>query len=231
MARLREIARLGLTAIIIFSLAATPAWSAPATPVAAMVVSADRARVGTAAASVGTTVYNGDRLETEQLGKVQVRTNAARLLLSGSSRATWSSEADTPAATLTSGTATFSTANSNAFALRMASAVIRPEGKGPTVGNVTVLNAKELVVRCSRGAVSITVDDDSRVVPEGTAYHVVLDPDPAMMASADAAQPSSSGAKPPKSGGRSKFIWFAIGAAAIVTFFAVHEALESPDRP
>lgn len=230
MARLREIARLGLTAIITFSLTATPTWSAPATPVAAMVVSADRARVGTAAASVGTTVFAGDRLETEQFGKVQVRTNAARLLLSGASRATWSTEADTPAATLTSGTATFSTANSNAFALRMATAVIRPEGRGPTIGNVTVLSAKELVVRCSRGAVSITVDDDSRVVPEGTAYHVVLDPDPATMASADAA-PSSSGAKPPKSGGKSRFIWFAIGAAAIVTFFAVHEALESPDRP
>jgi hypothetical protein len=230
MARLREIIRLGLSAIITFSLIVPPAWSAPATPLA-MVVSADRARVGTAAASVGTTVFNGDRLETEQLGKVQVRTNAARLLLSGSSRATWGTEADTPAATLTSGTATFSTANSNAFALRMATAVIRPEGKGPTIGNVTVLSAKELVVRCSRGAVRITVDDDSRVIPEGAAYHVVLDPDPSMMASADAAQPSSSGAKPPKSGGKSKFIWFAIGAAAIVTFFAVHEALESPDRP
>jgi len=195
-----------------------------------MVVSADRARVGTAAASVGTTVFAGDRLETEQLGKVQVRTNAARLLLSGSSKATWGTEADTPAATLTSGTATFSTANSKAFALRMATAVIRPEGKGPSIGNVTVLNAKELVVRCSRGAVRITVDDDSRVISEGTAYHVVLDPDPSMMASADAAQPSS-GPRPPKSGGRSRFIWFAIGAAAIVTYFAVHEALESPDRP
>jgi len=231
MARLREIARLGLTAIITFSLTATPAWNAPANPGVAMVVSADRARVGTAAASVGTTVFAGDRLETEQLGKVQVRTNAARLLLSGSSRATWSTEADTPAATLTSGTATFSTANSNTFALRMASAIIRPEGKGPTVGNVTVLSAKELVVRCSRGAVSITVDDDSRVIPEGAAYHVVLDPDPSMMASADPAQPASSSAKPPKSGGKSKFIWFAIGTAAIVTFFAVTEALESPDRP
>jgi hypothetical protein len=229
MARWREALRLGLSAVLTFSLMATPVWSAPATPLAT-VVSADRAHVGQAVASVGTTVFSGDKLATEQLGKVQVRTNAARLLLSGSSRATWGMEEDTPSATLTSGTATFSTANSNAFALRMATAVIRPEGKGPTIGNVTVLNAKELVVRCSRGAVSITVDDDSRMIPEGTAYHVVLDPDPSMMASADAPRPSS-GPKPPKSGGRSKFIWFAIGAAAIVTFFAVHEALESPDRP
>src|ERR1700675_3613185 len=206
MARLREISRLGLSAVLTFSLIAAPAWSAPATPLAT-VVSADRAHVGAAVASVGTTVFNGDKLATEQLGKVQGRTNAARLLLSGSSRATWGMEEDTPSATLTSGTATFSTANSKAFALRMATAVIRPEGKGPTIGNVTVLSAKELLVRCSRGAVSITVDDDSRMIPEGTAYHVVLDPDPSMMASTDAAQPSPSGAKPPKSGGKSKFIW------------------------
>jgi hypothetical protein len=226
MARLREIVRLGLSAVVSLSLITTSAWGAPATP-AAMVVSAERAHVGASAATVGTTVFSGDRLETEQLGKVQVRTSAARLLLSGSSRATWGAEADTPTATLTRGTATFSTANSTAFALRMATAVIRPDGKGPAIGNVTVLNPKELVVRCSRGAISITVDDDSRVIPEGTAYHVVLDPSPSMMADA-AAQPGSA---PPRGAGKSKFIWFAIGVAAVVTYFFVDEALESPDRP
>jgi hypothetical protein len=227
MARLREIVRLGLSAVVTFSLITTSAWGAPATPLA-MVVSAERARVGASAATVGTTVFSGDRLETEQLGKVQVRTSAARLLLSGSSRATWGAEANIPTATLTSGTATFSTANSAAFALRMATAVIRPEGKGPAIGNVTVLNPKELLVRCSRGQISITVDDDSRMIPEGTAYHVMLDPTPSMMADA-AAQPG--GAKPPRGAGKSKFIWVAIGVAAVVTYFFVDEALESPDRP
>jgi hypothetical protein len=227
MARLREIVRLGLSAIVSFSLITTSAWGAPATP-AAMVVSAVRAHVGAAVASVGTTVFSGDQLATEQLGKVQVRTSAARLLLSGSSRATWGSEADMPAATLTSGTATFSTANSAAFALRMATAVIRPEGKGPAIGNVTVLNPKELVVRCSRGEISITVDDDTRVIPEGTAYHVVLDPDASLAADAKA-QPW--GTNQPKRPGKSRFIWYAIGVAAVVTYFFVDEALESPDRP
>ena len=227
MARLREVVRLGLSSIVTFSLIATSAWSAPANPLA-MVVSADRAHVGAAVASVGTTVFSGDQLATDQLGRVQVRTSTARLLLSGSSRATWGSEADAPGATLTTGTATFSTSNSKAFALRMATAVIRPHGEAPAVGNVTVVNPKELVVRCSRGEISITVEDDTRVIAEGTAYHVVLDPDPTMAAGA-AAQPW--GPNPPKSSGKSKFIWFAIGAAAIVTFVAVHAALESPDRP
>jgi hypothetical protein len=231
MARLREFLRLGLSAVLTFSLITTSVWGAPATPAAlpaAMVVSADRAHVGAAVASVGTTVFSGDQLATDALGKVQVRTSAARLLLSASSRATWGAVEDTPAATLTGGTATFSTANSKAFALRVATAVIRPQGEGPAIGNVTVLSPKELVVRCSRGAVNITVEDDSRVIPEGSAYHVVLDPDPSMSADA-AAQPSGPG--PPKSSGKSKFIWFAIGAASVVTFFVIRDALESPDRP
>ena len=227
MARLCEVVRPGLSALISFTLMATTVWSAPATPLAT-VVSAERAHVGTAAASVGTTLFSGDKLETEQLGKVQVRAGAARLLLSGASRVTWGTEADTPAATLTTGTATFATANSKAFALRIATAVVRPQGDGPVIGNVTVLNPKELLVRCSRGAVSITVEDDTRVIPEGAAYHVVLDPDASLAADA-AAQPW--GPNQPKRPGKSRFIWFAIGVAAVATYFFVSEAFESPSRP
>src|SRR3954470_11162829 len=140
------------------------------------VVFAQRAHVGTAEASVGTTVFSGDRLDTDALGSLQVRTGAARLLLTASSRVTWNDDSGAPAATLTSGTAVFSTANSKAFALRAGTAVFRPRGEEPTVGNVTLLNAKELVVRCTRGALTIEVEDDIRVIPEGMAYHVILDP-------------------------------------------------------
>src|SRR5216683_916870 len=80
-------------------------------------------------------------------GSVQVRAGAARLLLSSASSATFSQDDATPAATLTLGSATFSTANSNAFALHVASAVIRPNSNQPTIGQVTVLNPKELIVK------------------------------------------------------------------------------------
>jgi hypothetical protein len=57
---------------------------------------------------------------------------------------------------------------------------------------------------------------------------VYLDP-------AEAQGPRGAGTKgyggSPIRAARSKFIWYAIGAAALVTFIAVHEALESPDRP
>jgi hypothetical protein len=211
------------------SLVAAPVWAAPSSSLG-IVVYADRAQVGTAPASVGATVFSGDRLSTEQTGSVQVRASAARLLLAGASSATFSQDDATPTATLTGGTATFSTANSKAFALHVASAVIRPNSDQPTIGQVTVLNPKELIVRSTRGSLTIAVEDDVREIPEGAAYRVVLDPN-----AADPQGPRGAGSggygRPPIKAAKSRFIWFAVGVTAVITGLALHEAFESPDRP
>jgi hypothetical protein len=211
------------------SLLITPLWAAPFSSSFGTVVFADRAHVGAAPASVGSTVFSGDRLSTEQSGSVQVRAAAARFLLSSGSSATLLQDEDSPAATLNSGSATFSTANSKAFVLHVASAVIRPSTDRPTIGNVSVLNAKELVVKCTRGSLSIAVEDDVREIPEGAAYRVVLDPN------ADPQGPRGAGTKgyggPPIKAAKSKFIWYVIGVTAVVTVWALHEAWESSDKP
>src|SRR5438309_4570474 len=142
-----------LVLIVSFSLLITPVWAAPSSSLGT-VVYADRAHVGAARTSVGATVFSGDRLSTEQSGSVQVRAGAARLLLSGASIATLFQEDANPAATLTLGSATFSTANSNAFALHVASAVIRPSTNQPTIGQVAVVSPKELIVTSTCGSLS-----------------------------------------------------------------------------
>jgi hypothetical protein len=221
----------GLPALLVsFSLLATPVWAVPSTSLGT-VVYADRAHVGAAVASVGTTVFSGDRLSTDQYGGLQVRAGAARLLLSSYSSATFSQEDASPAATLAFGSATFSTADSNAFALHVASAVIRPKTSKPTIGQVTVLSPKELIVKSTRGSLTIAVEDDVREIPEGGAYRVILDPDPA----ADPQGPRGAGSKgtggPPIKAAKSRFMWYAIGTVALITVWAVHEVYESPDRP
>jgi hypothetical protein len=218
-----------LALLVSASLVTAPVWAAPSSSLG-IVVYADRALVGAGRASVGATVFSGDRLSTEQSGSVQVRANAARLLLSGASSATLSQDGVTPAATLAAGSATFSTANSKAFALHVASVVIRPNSDQPTIGQVTVLNSKELIVKSTRGSLSIAVEDDVREIPEGMAYRVVLDP-----SAADPQGPRGAGTKgyggPPIKAAKSRFIWFAVGVTAVVTGIALHEAFESPDRP
>ena len=218
-----------IAVLLSYTLLVTPVWAAPSSSLGT-VVYAYRAHVGAAQTSVGATVFSGDRLSTDQSGSVQVRAGAARLLLSSASIATLSQEDAIPAATLTLGSATFSTANSNAFALHVASAVIRPNTNQPTIGQVTVLNPKELIVKSTRGSLSIAVEDDVREIPEGAAYRIVLDPN-----AADAQGPRGAGTKgyggSPMKAAKSRFIGFAVAATAVVTVFAFQEVFESAARP
>ena len=36
---------------------------------------------------------------------------------------------------------------------------------------------------------------------------------------------------PPIKAAKSKFVWYIVGVTAVVTYFAIREAYESPDRP
>lgn len=232
MPRARGTVSIILSILLSISLLAAPIGGNPALG-SGNVVYAERAHIGTAPATVGATIFAGDQLDTDQVGRLQIRAGAARLVLTAASRLVWGAQDGSPAATLMGGTAAFSTAGAKAFVLHAGTAAFRPRGAEPTVANVTLLNAKELVVRCSRGAVLIAVEDDVRVIPEGTAYRVVLDAEAAGRlggAPVPAAQ-GTWGQNPPRPSGRSKFICYAIAFTALVTGFAVYEALESPDRP
>ena len=231
--RVREsiaIARTCIATLVSASLLMTPLYAAPTVPFGT-VVFANRAHVGTASTSVGATVFGGDRLSTESAGSIQVRAGAARLLLAAESSALLAQDDASPAATLTRGTATFSTANAKALAVNVSSAVIRPATDQPTIGKVTVLNPKELVVKSVRGPLTIAVEDDVREIPEGVAYRVVLDPN----APPPAQGPRGAGGKgtggPPIKAAKSKFIWYVIIASGVITYFALDEEFESDDRP
>ena len=226
-------ARLRALLCVTFSVSTimTPVWGTP-TAALGTVVSADRAHLGAAAASAGTTVFGGDRLSTEKLGSVQLRAGAARLLLAASSVVVLGEQDGAPTATLTSGSATFSTANAKAFTLRAATAEFRPGSDAPTIAQVTYISSKELVVRSTRGPLTITVDGESKEISEGSAYRVLLGDIPAW---AESQGPRGAGSKgiggPPLKAGRSRFLLVAIVLTGVATYFAVSEALESPDRP
>lgn len=215
-----------IATLLSLTLLISPLWATPSA-VFGTVVFVNRARVGSANASVGATVFGGDRLSTDEVGSIQIRAGAARILLASASAATLSWEEVSPAATLTAGTATFSTANSKAFVLHVATAIIRPNTDRPTIGKVKVLGPKELIVQATRGSLEIAVVDDVREVPEGTAYRVVLDPN------ADPQGPRGAGAKgmggPPIKAAKSKFIWYAVAVTGGLTWWVVHESCESAE--
>lgn len=234
MARLRDLMRTSTAALLSFGLVFT--WvsntsiSHASTAAFGTVVSADRARVGSAAATVGTTVLSGDTLDTDKFGSLQIRAGAARLLLTSASQVTWANEESGASATLKNGTAIFSTANAKAFSLHAGTALIRPNADAATVGSVTILSPKELVVSCSHGALAISVEDDTKLVAEGTAYRVVLDPDDPQGQDTNNPPPVFQ-QKTPRKSGRDRFLMFIWIFAGIGTGIGIYYALESPDRP
>src|SRR5215472_16543336 len=147
---------------------------------------------------------------------------AARLFLTEVSAAVLNDTDGVLSARLVKGTAKFSTANARAFTLFVSKAAIRPNTDAPTIAQVTYVNEKELLVLAQRGALAVTVDDETQIIPEGAAYRVLLDP-PADMAGGQGG--------PPLKAGRSKFLFVAIGVVAVITAIAVSEAWESPKRP
>jgi hypothetical protein len=176
-------------------------------------------------------VFGGDRLSTEQNGNIQIRAGAARLLLSGSSSATLRDAEGAFAATLSSGTAVFSTAIAKAFTLVAARAEIRPRDDVPTIAQVSIETPKQFIVRSSRGALTVTVDGETKIIPEGEAYRVTLDAE----ATPEPQGPRGSGTKDfpnkKKPQGRSNFYRVVAIGAAVGTYFALDEAFESPDKP
>ena len=221
-----------LAVVVSYALCLMPANGSTPTAIGT-VTSATSAHVGAASASSGSTVFSGDHLSTERLGSIQVRAGAARLLLSGASSASMGESDAAPSARLLSGTAVFSTANAKAFVLHASKAAIRPESDQPTVAQVTYISDKELQVRSTRGSLAITVEGETQIVPEATAYRVILDP--SSYYEAESAQgPRGAGSRqggPPRKAGRSRFLLIAIVLTSVATGVALYEALQSPDKP
>jgi len=216
---------------ILTSFLLTPGWSVADVPFGT-VLTATRAHVGTVEASPGGTLFPGDRLSTDENGAIQVRTGAARFLLLGSSSATLQNVDGSPAAMLSSGRAVFSAANAEGFVVFVSRARIRPHQGGATVGQVAIEAPKQFVVWSKQGSLSVTVDEETQVIPEGTAYRVILDPvaEPAPQGS-QGPRGCTKSSKTPRSAARSCSMWIPIVAAGAVAVWVIHEAWESPDRP
>ena len=216
------------------ALTISPACATPKpTPSLGTVITADHARVGESSVEVGATIFSGDRLSTEAQGSMQIRAGAgaARLLLQGASAAIVNETDGAPSARLLQGAATFSTGNARAFTLFVSRAIIRSDSDAPTIGQVTYLSERELLVASKRGSLIVTVDAESQVIPEGSSYRVVLDTLAQGPEGSGTSKDNKRKGGPPQVAGRNYFVPVAIGFAAIVTGIAVSEALESPNRP
>lgn len=188
--------------------------------------------MGTVEASVGSTIYDGDRLSTDAGGVLRVSGITLSLQLGSNSSVTLRG-ARAPAgdiqAELGSGTLTFSSAQAGNIGVLADGALIRPAARALTVAHVRVTSPKELRIYAQRGALDFSYHGQSAVIPEGTAYRVLLDPSEREI---DAAAESGRGTNPPAKS-HVKFVLLTIGIAsgAAIAMMTHRHHVESPDRP
>ena len=158
------------------------------------------AHLNSTEASVGTSVYDNDRLETGDKGALGLHTANVQLLLMENSALLMNHDGSGLTPTLHRGTVYFRVENGTGLQIHAADVHVRPRSPALTIG--------------------VTAGKETKTVEEGKSYRVALE-------GPCAATQNRAG---PIAGGHSRFLAVPVVVGA-VTIWAIHEALESPDRP
>lgn len=191
---------------------------------------AERAHLGDAEASQGSSIFAGERLSTDAGGILRITIPALTLQLGGQSSVVLGRVPGPEGnllAELSYGTLVFSEAPKGSMMVMAKEAVVRPAANAATVAQVRVVNRKELRIYAQRGALEFSYHGESQTIPEGN-YRVVLDP-----SEKEVAELGSDPATKPSAKHRPTFILVAIVVAVAVGIaipVIIHH-FESPDRP
>jgi hypothetical protein len=197
-----------------------------------IVVQAERASLGSEAASEGTTIYDGDRLSTGEGGSLRLSVGETLLSLQDQSIVIVHSGAGGMAkefeAELVMGTAALSVPAASSAEIVASLARVRPTGETRGVVQVRRVGPHELLVFAQRGPAEISYRGESETIAEGKSYRVLL----------NASEDGASGDEAPRKAGKPRkallLIAVAAGAAAIIiptVMAGPGRGLESPDRP
>jgi hypothetical protein len=205
---------LAMTLAILLSGISLPGQTAPLGVISQSV----GAHINNSSASVGTTVYDSDRLSTEGNGSLTLRSSAVQLTLSENSAVLVNQDEKGLRTMLQRGTVAFKVEAGGALRLNAVDVRVRPQGDQSTAGQMTLENCAVLVTSRLR-ALEVTAGAETKIVEEGKSYRVVLE---------GACNARKDKFHFPYEEGRFLAMPIAVGIATII---AIHEALESPDRP
>lgn len=216
---MRTLLRISLIAVLIVSLVEIPVLGAPSRSLG-VVVQAERARISSADAASGVTLFDGDTLATDATGTLRVRLGETQFSLLASSAAALRQTAGGVSARLQSGTAVFASAKPEAFELLASEARIHARTTQSTLAQVTMVGPYELMLTCQRGELEVRIGEEIHQVPEATSYRVMIEPAPA---------PAQGGRPLPTA--RSKWLPLALILIGVGTGIGIWRALISPSAP
>ena len=211
-------------------LPANPSAARP--PVLGVVVEANRVHVNTGEVSAGATVYDGDHFTTDAGGMLVLRGEGITLELVEESALAVRSRTDGELgaeAEFTKGTLIFSAERAAALEINVLGARVNPIADTRTIGQVTIVEPKELRIYAKRGSLQFSYRGETETIAEGAAFRVILDPPDDQPEKQEA---TKTGRK------RKAFLLIAIAAGAAGGSVFAYERdhhhrkpVESPDRP
>ena len=218
-----------LLAMALASLSAVPPTFGR-TEALGIIVQANRANLGEQPVSEGSSVFDGEKISTDDGGTLQLRSGPAQFNLWSDSSAIVQGSADVETQTFTAelakGAAVLFLPAGAKGEICFRGACIRAAQGGPLTVQVRVTGPKELRIYVRRGTALLTYHGETSTIAEGTSSIVVLDP------------PDDGSSPAPGAGGRDKrkkaFLLIAIpatAAAIIISTSHRHGQVVSPDRP
>ncbi|HEY0702996.1 MAG TPA: hypothetical protein VGD60_09540 [Candidatus Acidoferrales bacterium] len=232
---MRPIFRSAIAIIAVLSLLDMSAFAAASKPLG-MVVQAREASIDNASLAVGTTVYPGDTIQTEDGGSLRLKFGATQLYLLSASAATFSQKGEIIRATVGHGTVGFSSNDSGNVELEIPQGILRAEKGQSAYGQVSIISPLEVVVSSYRGTLVLDNDGELFSIPAGKTYRVDMDLEPAGQPAAAAVrdQDQSKDADTIPTRRRRRRLKYALiftGLVALGSWAIFDEISESPSKP
>jgi len=218
-----------LVAILSVGLVNVPSFAANEKPLG-LVTQATQARLGSATVAIGTTVYPGDTLDTDEGGTVRLKVGGSQFYLLSSSSATLSENSALVNASVARGTVGFSSNGTDQLALQIPEGIVRAANGQPGYGQVTIIGPREVIVSAYRGTLVLDNDGDVHEIPAGKSYRVTMDLDPA----AEPQAPAGAGANNKVVAPRHRHLLFdliVLGAVGGASYALWYHLSESPSNP
>ena len=195
--------------------------SSPSAPLG-VVVSAENSNYGAAKTTSGSTIYDGDHLQTQPNATLRVRLGSGQLVLRQSTIADVHAFPNGFSANLDNGTVVVSSPEGQTFQLVADGATVRPANSQATSGQISMISPTELILTGIRGTLEVSMGEEVKTVEAGSSYRLEVEP--------EEADPAPSG-QSPRATGRNRFIFILIPAIAAVAGIIIWRALISPTAP
>ncbi|HEY4878607.1 MAG TPA: hypothetical protein VIH97_05760 [Candidatus Acidoferrales bacterium] len=226
---MRSIARSVTAIFLVACLLDLPAFAAAAKPLG-LVVQAREALLDNSNLAVGTTVYPGDTVQTDEGGTLRLKFGATQVYLLSSSAATFSERESIIRATVGRGTVGFSADASSDVELAVPQGILRAANGQAAYGQVSIIGPQDVVITSYRGSLVLDNEGELHTIPAGKSYRVTMDLEPAAQPAPPAHRGDDAGVVPTK---RRKlyFELLVLGAVAIGTGVIWYEVTQSPSLP